>query len=323
MILAKNRNGQIGRQIPGAGLQAKIAEAPVADSRGSVFVSTRSIEADQIKADAETRELQIKRQQERIRNIAKSAAEKAKLESQRQRVVQFQKLAMLDPMNERLKEYFARKRTMGESQSVEASLLRNPADFSSQGGNPQIVASDSVKRPIAWSADFRQHLIVGNPLTRDGQFGPAVTDYDRFVCGTDVNQENVVEIAGGTMLGRYDGGVMPAGLAGRALSRRPRAMGFDWSWDGIVDAASNVISDTGDELVDQLPAQLAKELQSAISQGGTVKSSTGGTIVVNRPVGTTTTQTQMIGGVPNWVIYAGGGLMAMAFLMIMVKTVKS
>lgn len=323
MILARNRNGQVGRQVPGVGLQAVVDISPEAARRRNVFVSTRSIEEDQIAAQQETNEILARRQQERIRNIAERAAETAKMERQRANTIQFQKLAMLDPMNERLKDYFSMKAGMGESQTVQAGLLRNPADFSSQGGNPQIVASQSGKRPIAWSADFRQHLIVGNPLTRDGAYGPAVTDYDRFVNGTDVNQEDVVEIAGGTMLGRYEGRVMPAGLASSKRMRLPRGMGFDFSWSGLVDTATNVINQTADQVVSKLPEQLAKELQNAINQGGTVQSTAGGTVVVQRPVvGTTTTQTQMVGGVPNWVLYAGGGLLAVGFLLILVKAVK-
>jgi hypothetical protein len=316
MILAKNRHGQIGRQVPGPGLQARVSPSPIGDERGSVYLSTRSLEADQARYMAEEIAAKKKQQQERIRSVAKRVAEEARKNAQAQKVIAFQKLAMLDPMNERLKAHYARTKSMGESEAVVASLLRNPADFSSQGGNPQIVASEDGKRPIAYFADFRQKLIVGNPLTRNGEFGPAVTDYDRYVNGTDVNQSDVVEIAGGTILGRDNGGIpVPAGLAGKS-----RPMG---SWyDDLITGASNVIKETGSELATQLPGQLADELNDAIFQGGQVTSQTGGTIVVQRQVPGTTT-TQMVSGVPNWVLYAGGGLLAMGFLLVLVKAVKS
>jgi len=309
MILAKNKYGQIGRQIPGVGLNARVKPASMGDDRGSVNISTRSIEADQAKAEAEQKFAQTKNQQDRIRNIAKRIATEARKKAEGAKVMQFQKLANIDPMNEKLKAHYARMNGMGESEQVASSLLRTPADFSQSGGNPQIVASATGKRPISYFADFRQELIVGNPLTRNGEYGPAVTDYDRYVNGVDVNQTDVVEIAGGTILGRLDGQPVPNGMAG---------MGFDFSWDGLVDAASNVISQTGDNLVDNLPDQLAKELQNSLSQGGKVTSTSGGTVIVQRPA----TTAQVVKGVPNWLLYAGGGLVAVGFLLILVKAVK-
>lgn len=357
MILAKNRYGQIGRQVPGVGINANVVPASMGEARGSVNISTRSIEEDQARYLAEEIEAKKKRQQDRIRQVATRVATEARRKARGAQVMQFQKLAQLDPMNERLKAHYARQKGMGESELVSESLLRTPADFSSQGGNPQIVASESGKRPIAYFADFRQELIVGNPLTRNGEYGPAVTDYDRFVNGVDVNQTDVVEIAGGTMLGRYDGQPVPAGMAGKMIPmpvipikkfpvapgrmvpmpvlppripikmpindvRALSGMGFDFSWDGLVDSASDVLSQTGDNLVDALPTQLAKELQNAISQGGTVKSTSGNTVVIQRPV-TGTTSTEIVNGVPNWVTYGAGVMIGMGFLLMIVKAVKS
>lgn len=246
MILAKNRNGQIGRFIPGTGLQAQVDVAPMGDHRGSVNISARSIEEDEAfyhQQEAETRALQ---QAQRFDNIARAQAEQIQNQKRRKDIEAFQRLGRLDPMNEKLKRFFTNRAGMGESEIVADSLLRDTADFSSSGGNSNIIPSEGGKRAIAWRADWRQHLIVGNPLTRDGEYGPAVTDYDRYVQGTDVNQSNVVNlragavperllsytsetmddelpIAGGTMLGRYNGEIAPAGMGRQAMSGQPRA----------------------------------------------------------------------------------------------------
>ena len=413
MILAKNRNGQIGRFIPGTGLQAQVDVAPVGERRGSVNISARSIEEDEAFYNQQEAEARAIGQARRIENIARAQAEQSQNQKRRKDVEAFQRLANFDPMNEQLKRFFTNRAGMGESEIVADSLLRDTADFSSSGGNSNIVPSEGGKRAIAWRADFRQHLIVGNPLTRDGEYGPAVTDYDRYVQGTDVNQSNVVNlhaggvperllsyysetmddelpIAGGTMLGRYNGEIAPAGMgrqateqaqfarranlvptsSGRNLlgmggpprsyapgqrrgiprglpgrfnsdqgtgssdlrsrsTRRSRAlpgMGAwdDWvpSWGEIGDSLSDVASSTYDQVIDDIPDLLANELRDAITGGGTVTSTGGGVVTVQRPItGAVTTVSQTI-GLPPWAIYAGVGLIGIGTLFMIIKAVK-
>jgi len=356
MILAKDKNGRIGRQIPGVGEQAQVQYAPEAGHRGNVYLSTRSIEADQAYYAREEQERIAKVRAERLRNIVKRNAQRIEQEARAKEIQAHQGLGSYDSNRERLRQHYARKNAMGETESVISSLLRTPADFSESGANPQIVESDESKRPVVWRADFRQELVVGNPLTRDGEFGPAITDYDRYMTGVDVNQTDVV--AGGTMLGRYDGSNAPAGMgivpftvkqpqfrkklhphgvpsgmghsAPAARRSRPEVatgpMG-SW-WDSATDWVTGVATSTVDNLSNSLPKEIAdqiqKELNDIIAGGGDahVNPATG-QIVVTRPVtGTTTTVAQSL-GVPPWAIYAGLGLMGVGVLFVLIKAVKS
>ncbi len=335
MILAKDKHGRIGRQMPGFGEEAQIQIAPEAERRGNVYLSHRSIAEDQAHYAHEEQERNALVRAERLRNIVRRNAERIQHENRSREIEAHQGLGAYDANREKLRKHFARKNAMGETESVVDSLFHLPADFSQSGGNPQFVESDEAKRPIVWRADFRQELVVGNPLTRDGAYGPAITDYDRYLTGVDVNQTDVV--AGGTMLGRYNGSNAPAGMGANPFLMRqphfkkrlpqsnvPRGMGFDFSWGGITDWVSGVADQTVDNLTDQLPDQIAKELQQIISGGGDahVNPATG-QIVVTRPVtGVTTTIAQSM-GVPPWAIYAGLGLMGVGVLFVLIKAVKS
>lgn len=350
MILAKDKHGRIGRQIPGVGELPRVASAPEAEHRRDLYLSTRSIEADQAHYAKIEQERNAMVEANRLRNIVKRNAERIARE-RRAEEVERQSLGSYNPMTEKLRAHFAKQKGMGETESVVDSLFHAPADFSQSGGNPQYVPSEEGKRPIVWRADFQQQLIVGNPLTRDGEYGPEITDYDRYVNGVDVNETNVV--AGGTMLGRYNGSNAEAGMGNAPFQARrkvrpsgvpygmsgvprgmrgvpagfsghPLGMGFDFSWGGITDWVSGVAEQTVDNLSDSLPDQIAKELQDIISGGGDahVNPATG-QIVVTRPVtGTTTTVAQSL-GVPPWAIYAGLGLMGVGVLFVLIKAVKS
>lgn len=322
MILARGKNGQIGRMIPGQGLQAKVQSASMGERRGNVYLSNESIKEDQAYWDKQENETRAYRQAQAVANIVKRKASELKAQEREAQNRQFQQIAKYDPMNAKLKAFYARQGMMGEDQRVSQSVA--PADFSSSGANPQYVDGVPMTGGNQWRADYRQHLIVGNPLTRDGVYGPAVTDYDRFVQGIDVNQTDVV--AGGTMLGRYDGQIAPAGNGRRSLARPHMngAMGFDWSWGGLLNTVGNTINQTVDNLVDKLPDQLTKELEEVVWAGGSPPPgpSGGGTVYVNRPVqGAVNTVSQTI-GLPPWAIYTGVGLLGVGVLFIVVKALK-
>jgi hypothetical protein len=306
MYLAKNKNGQIGRQVPGVGLQAKIARAPMGAAQRNMFASLSSIAQDQATAVQADLDAKVQARAHTLKTQAAARARQLRMRQSASRAAQMQGPAKFDPMNEALKRHFARQYTMGQTDltlqslssgqdslavavygagpsgpnaagpqdySVPVPLNSNipsvtgsavmvpinwpipppPANYSSSGGNSDIVPSDESKRPISWAADFRQHLIVGNPLTRDGVFGPSVTDYDRYVNGIDVNQTDVIgmpantsNVAGGTMLGRWNGGTAPQGFGSRAIRRR-RGFGDDGS--DTVDTSSDTV-DTSSQTVD-------------------------------------------------------------------------
>lgn len=335
MNLAKDKNGKIGRQVPSPGLTAKVSPGFSAERRGNVMLSQAQIETDQAYWENKEREALALKRAEAFARQVKAQAQKIAQEKQAKRATEFQALAKVDPMNEKLKTFFARKGMMGETAQVAESIrllppapagpvatygrdlsatgAHWPADFSASGGNVQYVEGSPMTGGDQWRADFRQHHIVGNPLTRDGVYGPGVTDFDRIARGVDVNQLDVVQVSGGTILGRLDGSPVA----------KARTMGFDWSWDGITDTISNVADQTVDNVVDKLPDQLAKELQNAVGGGGRVSNTSGGTITVQRPItGAVTTVSQSM-GVPPWAIYAGVGMIGLGFLLVMVKTLKS
>lgn len=209
MYLAKDRFGRVGRQKPGVGYEAEVESPAQGVRRGNVYLSEGQIEDDQNYYQAKANQMRALAEAERVAAIAKRKAEIIEATKRAREVLSFQKIAEADPMNDKLRRHFGI--TMGRTQSeqvansVSSDVVQTNADFSSQGGRPEVVLSKDDKRPIMWRSDFRTLRIVGNPLTRDGSYGPAVTDYDRYVHGVDVNQTDVVQIAGGTILGRYNG----------------------------------------------------------------------------------------------------------------------
>lgn len=242
MNLAKGRNGRIGRQVPGQGLQAKIVQPSGGGYNRNLYLSEGQIAADQnYFAAQEAKNKALGRAREAQ---ARQAAGQAQMQMKRNMmgVAAFQQLARVNPMNARLLQHFARQKGMGASSNQVASTLyhtpvvnnttgatsgyhakpRPPADFSNSGANMHLVPDDRGRDPVVWHSDYRMQLFKGNPLTRDGVYGPKVTDYDRFVNGVDVNESVVagaeMPIAGNTMLGRYEGKSRRlGGYLGRAM----------------------------------------------------------------------------------------------------------
>ena len=312
MILAKDRFGRIGRKVPGQGFEAKVVPSSMGERRGDLYLSARQIEEDQAYWDQKANEERAFRQAQAIANIARRKAKEQRAQSEARRIKAQQAAAKFDPMNELLKSHYAKKGMMGETETVALSVA--PADFSSSGANPGVVPGEDMTGGQQWRADFRQQLIKGSPLTRDGVYGPAVTDYDRFVQGVDVNQTDIV--AGGTMLGRHNGSIAPAGNGRQALS----GMGFDWSWSGITSTVSNVASQTADNLVNALPSQLSQQLQQEIlGTGGQVTQTGPGQITVQRPVTGSTTYVREASVVQPWMIYTGFGLLGLTVLVIALR----
>lgn len=328
MRLAIGKDGKIGRQLPKTGEYAEVSSTPQGGRRGELYLSTHSIEADQAYYSKKENEARALQQAKRVQRTVQQNAQQIKEIRNAQKVAHRDMIGSYDPMREKLRAHFAKKAQMGETAQVIESLLPPaPSDFSQSGANPQYVSGLRMTGGEEWRADFRQHLVVGNPLTRDGAFGPGVTDYDRFVGGVDVNQTDVVEnVVGGTMLGRLNdqqmgGARLVRGADGSIRVQKTRAMGFDWSWDGLTSALSDTAGQTVDNVVDSLPDQLAKQLQAALTGGGKA-TTTGNTITVQRPVtGTPKTLAQTI-GLPPWALYSGLGLLGVGVTFMMIKAVK-
>ncbi len=314
MNLAKGKDGRIGRQVHGFGFDAQVVPAEQGERRGNVYISTHSIEEDQAyyaKKAAQARALNAAK---RVERVAKERADLIQFQENQKKAKAYQKLAAVDPMNERLKKHFAKQLGAPEYERTENSvrngnqIVRHAADFSSSGGSPEVVMSPDGRRPIEWRADFRQHEVVGSMLTRDGQYGPAVTDYDRYINGLDVNQTDIVDV-GGTMYGRLDGQSIGNG------------MGLDLSsyWDKFTTGLTSGIDKGITKIADSLPDQIAKELQQIISGGGDahVDQATGQIIVTRQP-----SVMPASSGIPQWAVYTGLGLAGLGVLLIAVKAFK-
>lgn len=320
MILAKNKNGQIGRMIPSVGFDAQVETAQMGERRGSVYVSARSIQEDQdyyAQKDAEARGMA---EAQKLKNIVEKNAQRIKAEQHHQNQEAFRKIAAIDPMNEKLRRHYTKMGAMGETQRV----LNSVADFSQSGGNPEFVSGE-VLAPGGqeWGADFRTLRIVGNPLTRDGAFGPAITDYERYVQGIDVHQENMVDypVAGGTMYGRENGEDLQNRETQMDSSANMAGMGQmngmgDW-WDDLSDSfTSGITKGAGD-----VSATLPKTLLDQLLPGQTVKTG-GNTATVYNPVPNVTTS-YLPSQMPKWAMPVMIGAGALIGLLVVVKLVKA
>ena len=333
MYLAKDKNGQIGRKVPGVGFDAKIQKPSRADRRGTVFVSHASIENDdkywknvESKEIAKNEALAAKRVIDRnVKEIERFKKEKS--------LEKHQAPAKFDATENIMLNYFQNAFKKGEAKRVAdalspANLPSAPADFSASGGNVQYVRGSEMTGGKEWRADFRNQSLVGNPLTRDGVFGPAVTDYDRYVRGIDVNQTNVVDmpiagatrrgdlrslsrqvedlpIAGGTMLGRYEGqniGSIPEGMG----------ISFDDLKKGVTSGFQKAVS----QVPQKVEYAVTKELQKLIDKG-LAKLQPDGKVVVYQEA-QPTIQTQ-IASIPSWAIYSGVGLVGLGLAFALLR----
>ena len=260
MYLARDKYGNIGRQIPGASFGAEIAQPYAAESPGNVEISSAAqIDYQQKLRRQKYLAHKADRDQKRYAELARVNQAQALSGAQARNIAQFQGPKNYDPVNEKLKAYFARKMQMGSSSSDQVALSVSatsgavfkpvaPADFSQSGANMHLVPDDHPQETVVWESDFRTHMIKGNPLTRDGKFGPAVTDYDRFVQGTDVNDQSMgrMRVSGNTIYGRREGSGRATTLdrALRGLSGMGQDPSFDatgmYSDPGIVDTSGSI-----------------------------------------------------------------------------------
>ena len=282
MHLAKDKYGNIGRKIPSSGTESKIQQPMTAEEQTDLYVSQSSV----VKQDIKNKLEEAKAQAQESANFAKrKMAQLAKEDIQKQKtaeVKQYQKASKIDPTQDVLKTYFAKQMSVSETKKVlndlsPASLPAAPANFSASGGNVQYVRGTPVTGGDQWNADFRTQMIVGNPLTRDGVFGPGITDYDRFVKGIDVNQTDVVKIVGGTILGRYQS--QDINLSGSTMGS------VSDFFSNLASGVSTGISQGTQEALSKLPSQVSTTLSSSLQDmlnKGLAKKNPDGTITVVR-----------------------------------------
>lgn len=347
MNLARNKNGSIGRQIPGQGIQARTVPSRLGEAHGNLYLSAASIareQADRAKKEYIQSEA-IKKN--KIAQAQKRRAERLQAQKGNQRIGASQAAAKYNPMNAKLAMHFAKQKTMGQDEMVATSLYhapnwtrgttgkvftpRPPADFSNSGANMDTVPSNQPVEPVIWHTDFRMHMIKGNPLTRNGSYGPGVTDFDRFVNGRDVNDQAIdgggdgterlagsERIAGGTMLGRLHGSQVRAGIANRG---RNSHLGDEFD-DFESDDSGGFFSDLWTSAQDTVSSALPGALASQITGGGGSPSSPGSTVTVIRPPTTIASTATMVPGVPNWALYSGIGLMGVGVLFAVLNAIK-
>lgn len=282
MHLAKDKDGNIGRKIPSPGPQAKVEKPKIADDRMNLYVSHSSVVKQEAKDKMAEAKALAKEQalvvQKTVQRMAKQIEDKKKSKE----VEQYQKASKVDPTMLALKNFYEKKQAEGETKTVlnalsPASLPSAPADFSSTGGNVQYVRGNPMTGGQQWRADFRTQLIVGNPLTRDGVFGPAITDYDRFVKGIDINERDVVKVAGNTILGRY---------ASDDINLSGHTMGASFSdfasnlWSGVTSGVQTGTQEAVSKIPSQVSTAISSGLQDMINKGLARKNPDGSVTVI-------------------------------------------
>jgi hypothetical protein len=309
MQLARRKDGSIGRMIPGQGEEAKVANISLADRRGDTYLSQAVIDEN----DKFLKRLELKKQAEKkakeLTKAKKDQSEKISQAKMQAQIAEQQVAAQHDPLNEALKKHFALAARTSETVSTVKTLR---ADFSDRTE----VVDDKPKRPMVARADYRQNQIVGNPLTRDGKFGP-YSDYEKIVNGTE---NEPVSYAGGTMLKPiYPGDFGNEWMESSGNQQRHSQMG-EFSWDTLW-------SDTVDAFTDQAPGALADAATKVVVGAITPQkpAPAPATTVINKYVptqvasGVNSMANSM--GVPPAVIYGTMGLFGIAVMAIVYKAV--
>jgi hypothetical protein len=283
MYLARGKDGRLGRMVRSLGEHAVVAAAaPVVDQR-SVIVSNESIDADNRRESARLINVARAKQMHEARQ-AEAARKSAIAFDQKRRQAELQQMHRpLDRKNEMLKGYFGAQADMSETELVNRSLK---ADFYDR----ELVPGEHFDQG-SWGfnvlADYQTNALTGSPVSRDGSFGPS-TDYDRFVYGTELDNDTVQMpdggdgsmIVGGTMMGRIDGRTIPyrpksqrGVMSGRSWKGRHRyAMGASGLGDDIpVDPSADMqaaIADTGAAPADvSVPADVPPDTSGTDSSG--------------------------------------------------------
>ena len=297
MRLARMANGQVGRVLRSMGEQAVIENPSKADYSSSTDLDLSTLDQDQNywrNVEAQNK-AQIMANQEL--NRARNEALKAQFNETQESIKASQKIP-LDPTQEKIKNYLIKQKNQTES---ERTVLRLKPDFYDRESIPVGFEQGMSLR----SGDYRQNDIMGNPLTRDGQYGP-VTDYDRFVEGGELDND-IVQVVGGTMLRRLP----PRPQMGRKSSKKMSGMGDFWS-----DLLTNTTAQLTEQVPEALVANLVGQLNPPPPPTNTV------TTIIRAPAIAVNSAARKL-GVPPWVIYSAFGVLAGSLVLVLVKSKKS
>lgn len=277
------KNGRIGRVKNTINGVPDVATAVSADQRGELYVSTSTLARDQALLDAE-----------KTQKLAVAQARKIQKENFQRKYYQdfltAQKQAQLEAKNKplnsdevKMKRYFSEQMGRSETENVARTLK---ADFYDR---TQILETQP-SRPIVARADFMASKLTGNPLTRDGAYGP-VSDYEKIVQGVELNNDRVTSVVGGTILRKH---------------KHKSEMGFDWGaiWDNAVDQAETSIDD-------KITSTVANAINPQQSQPATQ--------VINIARPQSSTSKTLIPNVPDYVTYGAGALAGLGLLMFVMK----
>jgi len=313
MYLGINKNGQVGRITRNIGETAIIAETHAVDALRDVGLNPRSI-LQQSKEMRESEVLKRKRDSERKAKRRSQEAADFKEQSRRVKLMQAQQAtAKHNPDEEKLRTYFAMQSKLTES---EKTTRRMSADFNINDE----VRDSGQKRPVVPRADFQIERLTGNPLTRNGAYGP-VSDFDYIVKGRDVNDRTV--LVSGTMYrrDRHFKAVPQMGflqtLSPDATSPDAPSSGSWWGgvWNTFYDTAAT-------QLENEAKKALEREIANAINPPQNPPTQH---VVVHQPVQPGSVAVGNVAaqlGVPPMVVYAAGGMFAVGFLALMYKLVK-
>jgi len=304
MYLAKSKNGMVGRVRKSHDGQAVIAPSTMGERVGNLYLSVGQIEADDKYWKQKDEENRAKYQAQVVSAQAKRKAQSIQEQKSREAAQRQQAQIPEDLTQRKLKKYFAQTMGMSQTERVARSLQ---ADFS----QTEMLPGKRAYTPVA-RADYQNHQITGNPLTRNGNYGP-VTDFDRFVNGTE-NENDFVKYAAGTMY------------------RKPVPGQFGWEWSDVGDWFADAGSNVADELQDQGPAAIAAAAAAAIKDSlmppkpppppAPAPRAPGSSVMTYLPGSSAVNQAAASLGVPPAVLWGMGGLGVLIGLGVIVKMFK-
>jgi hypothetical protein len=314
MILARNKNGQIGRKTRSMGEAAVVSLPTQAAHTANVILDPNTLDKNQKYWN--DRELAFKKNLEIAAHKANviSAQKKAELKKLEKQALKMQKQTVINPLENALKIQFALQAKSPQSARVVESLK---ADFYDRELVP--VPAERIPTGVR-SPDFAIYHVRGNPLTRDGEFG-VVTDFDKIVSGQELDNTNV-QLVGGTMVRKLPS-TRPAHSQMGSLKAHNSNKQMGWEWTDVGNWFTDVGSQTADQLATQLPKELANQLNQQLFPPN-VNPQTG-QVTVYQPVQAPTSYVNSAAqsmNVPPAVIYGAMGLMGVGVLLVLVKSLK-
>lgn len=312
MILAKGRDGRIGRMVRSMGMEAVVDPALHACHTRSVIVSENSIlEDDQRAQDAEIRQ-RAKLESKRLQRTAARIAREKEFRDGRAFTEKRRHEAQLAKDRENMKwsKHFARVNGMSEDEKVAKSVV---SDFSIY----EMVQDKRPLRPINRRADFDIMQLTGNPMLRNETIFQPARDWERFVKGDELNNDRITDVGavvGGTMLGRYEGQDVNLSQKTRRRISKAKGMGDEPGfWDQLW-------SQTQAEILKQAPqaiiqAEIAKQ-QQYIQPSPVPVALPSQIPAATLPAANPVARAAQTMGVPTWALVSVVGLMGVGVALV-------